>query len=273
MIERRQDSPQLLQRYGSSGEWQGFLALRLVSVASLVAVWILASLLLSPRVLPGPLETMGFMWQEYQSGRLLFHVFNTVERVLLSFLASMVIGVLSGVAMGASQYTNRLLEGWLVAGLALPRLVPIVVAYLLFGLNDWSAVFAVTVSVAPAVCAQLREGTRALDTRLIDMAKVFRRSAFETWRKVVLPQLLPYVLGTGRAAMSLAWKMVVVAELMGRTNGVGYQLAFYFQMFDMRGILAYAMAMVLVLASIDLGLFRFLDRVAFRWRKPVRLAG
>jgi NitT/TauT family transport system permease protein len=88
---------------------------------------------------------------------------------------------------------------------------------------------------------------------------------------VVLPQLLPFIVGTGRAAMSLTWKMVVLAELLGRTNGVGYQISFYFQMFNMRGILAYALAMIIVLAVIDQGLMRAVERYAFRWRRPVKL--
>lgn len=66
--------------------------------------------------------------------------------------------------------------------------------------------------------------------------------------------------------MSLAWKMVVFAELVGRSNGVGYQISFYFQMFDMRGILAYGLAMVVILAVVDRLMMRVFDRYAFRWR-------
>jgi NitT/TauT family transport system permease protein len=64
----------------------------------------------------------------------------------------------------------------------------------------------------------------------------------------------------------------VLAELIGRTTGVGYQISFYFQMFNMRGILAYGLTMMLVLAVIDIGIMNGLERRIFRWRGPEKLA-
>jgi NitT/TauT family transport system permease protein len=212
-----------------------------------------------------------FLWQQLERGTLTFHIWMTMQRVLLAFALAMLLGIAAGVAMGASAILDKLLEAWLVTGLAIPRIVIVVAAYLLVGLSETAAIIAVALTVAPLVVAQMREGTRAMDTRLIEMARAFRRPPPLVWGKVVLPQLLPFIVGTGRAAMSLTWKMVVLAELLGRTNGVGYQISFYFQMFNMRGILAYALAMIIVLAVIDQGLMRAVERYAFRWRRPVKL--
>jgi NitT/TauT family transport system permease protein len=62
--------------------------------------------------------------------------------------------------------------------------------------------------------------------------------------------------------------MVVLVELLGRTSGVGYQINFYFQMFEMRGILAYGLAMTIVLVLVDKVLLLLSDRLS-RWRRPV----
>jgi NitT/TauT family transport system permease protein len=245
--------------------------LQLLSILSIVAVWLLLSLLLGSRVLPGPLSTLDFLWQQLERGTLTFHIWMTMQRVLLAFALAILLGIAAGVAMGASVVLDKLLEAWLVTGLAIPRIVIVVAAYLLVGLSETAAIIAVALTVAPLVVAQMREGTRAMDTRLIEMARAFKRPPTLVWGKVVLPQLLPFIVGTGRAAMSLTWKMVVLAELLGRTNGVGYQISFYFQMFNMRGILAYALAMIIVLAIIDQGLMRAVERYAFRWRRPVKL--
>jgi len=144
--------------------------------------------------------------------------------------------------------------------------VPIVVAYILIGLNDTAAVVAIVLVVAPSVVTQIQEGARALDQKLIQMAHAFRLSRWALLRHVVAPQLFPYIAGTARSAMSLAWKMVVFAELVGRSSGVGYQISFFFQMFDMRGILAYGLVMVVILAAIDRLMMRAWDWYAFRWR-------
>jgi len=117
----------------------------------------------------------------------------------------------------------------------------------------------------------VREGTRAIDGKLVDMAYAFRRSRSQVWWKVVLPQLMPFIIGTARGSLALSWKMVVLGELLGRTSGVGYQISFYFQFFNMAGILAYGVTMMVLLAIIDLGLMGALQRRVFRWRAPVKV--
>jgi NitT/TauT family transport system permease protein len=64
---------------------------------------------------------------------------------------------------------------------------------------------------------------------------------------------------------------VVLGELLGRTSGVGYQISFYFQFFNMRGILAYGITMMALLAFIDLVVMGAIQRRAFRWRAPVKV--
>ncbi|MBO8140622.1 MAG: ABC transporter permease subunit [Firmicutes bacterium] len=238
-----------------------------ISLLSLLGAWLLASCVLPARVLPGPSETLQFLWQEWERGRLLMHVSATIQRVLVSFALAMGIGVAVGLLMGVSRAADRLLGAWLVSGLSIPRIVVIVGAYILIGLNETAAITAIAAVVVPTVVAQVREGARALDPKLVEMARAFRRPAAVIVQKVVAPQLFPYLAGTGRAAMSLAWKMVVFAELMGRTNGVGYQISFYFQMFDMRGILAYGLVMIVVLAVVDYVIMAAWERYAFRWRR------
>lgn len=246
--------------------WLGGALLRLLSFLSILLVWAVAAQLLSSNLLPGPLETAEFIAREYQRGALLFHLWATIRRVLVAFALALALGVALGAAMGSSRLIDRALEGWLVVGLSIPRIILFVMAYLLLGLNDRAAIAALVVTVIPTVVVAIREGTLALDHRLTEMAVAFKRPRLAIWRKVVLPQLMPYLIGTARASLSLAWKMVVLAELLGRTSGIGYQISFYFQLFNMRGILAYGVTMMMVLAIIDLGAMGALQRAAFRWR-------
>jgi NitT/TauT family transport system permease protein len=246
---------------------------RPASLLSILAVWILFSRLLGEQILPGPLSTLEFLWAQLERGALTRHIGITMYRVLTAFSIAMVVGVALGVLSGISRVADRLLEAWLVVGLTVPRIMLFVVAYLLLGLNDTSAIVALVLTVVPTIIVQLREGMRAVDGKLVEMARAYRRSNLAIWRKVIFPQLLPYFIGTARGALSLAWKMVILAELLGRTSGVGYQITFYFQMFNMRGILAYGVAMMLVLAAIDLSFVALAQRYGFRWRRSGRFAG
>ncbi|MEZ4632508.1 MAG: ABC transporter permease [Deinococcales bacterium] len=248
------------------------LILRLTSLASILLVWLILSKVMGSQALPGPSETLEFLFQQLKKGSLTFHIWATMKRVFIAFALAMMLGILVGVLMGAFKWLDKFLEAWLLAGLTIPRIVLFVMAYLLLGLNDRSAILALVLTVLPTVAAQIREGTRALDMKLLEMARAYERPPRLIWFKVILPQLLPYLIGTARGALSLAWKMVILAELLGRSSGVGYQISFYFQMFNMRGILAYGLAMMLVLAVIDLVFMALIERYAFRWRRRVRFS-
>ena len=242
-------------------------ALIWASYLSILVAWIVAAELMPPSLMPGPVETARFVIREFERGVLLMHLWDTARRVFIAFAVGMGIGLASGAAMGLSRRADQLLQGWLIAGLTIPRIVLFVMAYLVFGLSDTAAVAALVVTIIPTVVVQIREGTRAVDGKLIEMARAYGRPRLAIWRHVVLPQLMPYVVGTGRSSLALAWKMVVLAELLGRTSGVGYQIAFYFGMFDMTGILGYGVTMMVILAFVDLVLLGALERRAFRWRR------
>lgn len=245
-------------------------ALRLLSYGSLLALWAFGAQTLG-QVLPGPVETWEFIVREYQRGALLHHLWITTQRVLVAFAIALVGGVAVGAAMGLSRRVDDLLQGWLITTLTVPRILLFVVAYLMFGLSDEALIVALVITVIPTIVVTIREGTRAVDGSLIQMAHAFRRGRWAVWSRVVFPQLMPFVFGTARATLALSWKMVVLGELLGRTSGVGYQISFYFQFFNMRGILAYGVTMMVLLAVIDLVVMGAIQRRIFRWRSPVRV--
>jgi NitT/TauT family transport system permease protein len=85
-------------------------------------------------------------------------------------------------------------------------------------------------------------------------------------RKVYLPQLYPYLMAAARNGLSLVWKIVLVVELIGRSNGVGFQLGVHFQFFDIASILAYSGAFILVVLAVEAMVLRPLETSLTRWR-------
>ena len=180
------------------------------------------------------------------TGELPYHLGMTLLRVAASFVIAMTLGTAIGYLMGRSRLADDLLSAWLVFFLNLPALVVIILAYIWIGLDESAAIFAVAANKIPNAAVTLREGARALDRGLLEMAEVFRIGRWRTLRHVVLPQLFPFVSAAARSGLALIWKIVLVVELLGRSNGVGFQLGLYFQMFDVTSILAYALAFILV---------------------------
>ena len=99
------------------------------------------------------------------------------------------------------------------------------------------------------------------------MAQSFHMSRWRTLRHVTLPQLTPYVFAAARSGLALIWKIVLVVELLGRSNGVGFQIQIYFQLFDVTLILAYTLAFILVVQLIEWTILQPLERWATRWRR------
>ena len=219
------------------------------------------------RILPGP----GKVWEAFlaaaESGALLHHIAVTLGRVLASFLIAILIGGAIGLALGRSPGANRLFDPWLVLFLNLPALVVIILCYVWFGLTEVAAITAVAVNKIPNVAVTIREGARALDRDLLEMAQVYRFGWWRGFRHVVLPQLAPYFLAASRSGLALVWKIVLVVELIGRSNGVGFELHAAFQLFDVATILAYALTFTAVVQAIELGILQPWEIALNRWRR------
>jgi NitT/TauT family transport system permease protein len=240
---------------------------QVLSLALLLALWQAMAMLVDYRVLPPPLAVLGVMAAGFQDGEIPLNIGITLLRVAASFLLAMAIGVACGIAMGRSRGLDRFFDGWLVLFLNVPALVTIILCYVWFGLGEAAAIAAVAINKIPNVVVTIREGTRALNPDYTEMAQSFRLDRVRTLRHVVLPQLFPFVVASARSGLALIWKIVLVVELLGRSNGVGFQLHTLFQLFDVAGILAYTLAFVAVVQLIELALLQPLERRANRWRR------
>src|SRR6266699_3140557 len=124
-------------------------------------------------------------------------------------------------------------------------------------------------AAANARCSAIvtvREGARSLGHALDEMAQVFRMGAWTRLRHVILPQLAPYLAAAARSGLSLVWKIVLTVELLGRPNGVGFEIGVAFQLFDVTRILAYALAFIAVMLAVETLVVQPLERHVARWR-------
>ncbi len=239
-----------------------------LSLAGLLALWTTGAWIGGdPEVLPTPWQVAPLILGEVVSGELPRHLAATLARVILAFVVAMSIGTAIGLLMGRSRGANRWLDPWLIAFLNLPALVTIVLCYLWIGLNEAAAVLAVALNKIPLVVVTIREGARALDRDLEDMARVFRMTRQARLRHLVLPQLAPFFASAGRSGVSLIWKIVLVVEFLGRGNGIGFQIHLYFQLFDVGMILAYALSFIAVMLAIESFLLQPWETRASRWRR------
>ena len=239
---------------------------RLISLGLLIGAWYAGSQLAGERLLPGPRAVALALLDEAESGALAFNLGATLARVAAAFVIAMALGSVIGIVMGRSPIANRLGDPWLIVLLNLPALVIIVLAYIWAGLTETAAVGAVALNKLPVATVTVREGARSLDMGLDEMAYVFRMGSWTRMRHIVLPQLAPYLAAAARSGLSLVWKIVLIVELLGRPNGVGFEIGVAFQLFDVTRILAYALAFVAVMLAVETLLVQPLERHIARWR-------
>lgn len=248
---------------------QSRVSITALSLAGFVAFWWGLSVLRGDAlVLPSPLAVLTAIWAEAVSGRLWFHTSATLLRVGLAFCLAMGLGTVIGIALGRYPRLNQWADPWLIILLNLPALVVIALCYLWIGLNETAAIVAVTLNKTAMVAVTLREGSRALNPALIDLGQSFRLSKLTRLRHITLPQLAPYLASSTRNGLAIIWKIVLVVEFLGRSSGVGFQIHMKFQLFEITGVLAYALSFTALMLALDYALVQPLERHANRWRNP-----
>lgn len=241
--------------------------LNALSLLLFLGLWQGLAVYLADNTLPTPAVVAEVFWQETVSGQLPYHLGITLFRLVVSFTIAMLLGCAIGIVLGRNKQLDAFFDNWLVIFLNIPALVTIILCYVWFGLVESAAILAVVVNKLPNVVVTIREGTRTLDQDLLEMARCYHFGRRKTFTHVIWPQLHPFVMGATRSGLALIWKIILVVELLGRSNGMGYQLHLFFQLFDVASILAYTIAFVTVIQLIELLLLKPLDKKAQRWRR------
>jgi NitT/TauT family transport system permease protein len=245
----------------SRGGWQW-----IASILLFLCLWQVGAGWAESGLFPGPLAVLRSLFQEVRNGALLYHLGITLARVCVSFGIAMAIGTALGLSLGRLAWLDRWLNPWLIILLNVPALVIIILTYVWLGLTETALLVAVALNKIPNVAVTLREGARALERDYGEVAQVYRFGPWMTLREVIIPQLVPYLLAAARNGLALTWKIVLVVELLGRSNGVGFQLQSYFQLFDVPRVMAYAAAFVVCVILIEMAFFTPLERRIGQWR-------
>jgi len=245
------------------------IALRVGSIVTLVLVWWLLSLLFPPTLIPKPWETFAEVGTIISTGHFFVEMGNTLRRVLVGFGFAMVVSIPMGILMGTIRSLESFFEPPVILGLTMPGLIWAVLMIMFFGLTETSAYAAVSITIFPMLAISIWQGTKSIDKDLIDMSTVFHASPWSKVVDVILPQLVSHILAAIRYGLGLAWKVVVVVEMFGFSNGVGYQVVRGFNVFSMKTVLAWAITFLVVMIVIEFGFIGWLERTVTGWRPRI----
>jgi NitT/TauT family transport system permease protein len=193
-----------------------------VVILALLAWWALAHRL-PEFILPGPVAVARRLIELFVTPDFLWHVLTSTWRVLVSIAVALFIGgALAFLAHGVPWLAGVVDERIKPALNSFPSIGWAILAAIWFEPGNFGVIFVEVAILIPFCLINLAEGLRNIDRELLEMGRSFtRRRARILWR-LTLPLLVPYGLSAIRIAYGIAWKIALVAELLGAPSGIGY---------------------------------------------------
>ncbi|MER7016033.1 ABC transporter permease [Saccharopolyspora sp. NPDC000359] len=252
---------------------RGFLRRWLAFVVAIV-LWELVTRFVQNPFFPPPTQIVAAAGQKWFSGPasslfLTDEVFGdllaSLGRVFAGWLIAVVIGVGLGTLLGRSR-TGMDYFGPLMAFMrAIPPPVLVPVFLVLLGIGTSMQITVIVFGVMWPILLNTVDGVRSVDQVKVDTAKSFRIPRAHWVFGVVLPAATPKIFAGLRVSLSLALVLMVVSELVGSTNGIGYRLIFDQRAFDLPGMWA-GIVLLGVLGYLLNALLLAVERRALSWQ-------
>lgn len=231
----------------------------------IAAAWQIASAFFPPFLFPSlpdvfaRVAEIATTWSQFSS------VLATALRILGGLTGAFVVGIVLGVAIYTSVVADRLLTPTLTFFQGIPALSWVVFAIIWFHGVEFRILFIMIMTTLPAFTFQVVGALRGMNKDLLEMVMSFRPNRTMYFTAMVLPAVLPELVTAWKVNLGNASRVVVVAELVGSSGGVGFELLQQQQLFDMAGALAWTLQLVFFVLLFQWVLSQF-ERVAFRYR-------
>jgi ABC-type nitrate/sulfonate/bicarbonate transport system permease component len=214
-------------------------------MTALAAVWQVASLFFPPFLFPPVQDILARTIEIFITGSLLVDVLLTAGRIFAGLLGAFVLGGVLALLIARSSRMENFLTSILIFFQGIPALSWVVFAIIWFHGIEFRIFFIMVLTTLPAFTFQILDALRSMSNELFEMTMSFRPRRWTLFRVLILPTIVPGILTAWKVNLGNAARVVVVAELVGATGGVGYELLRQQQLFDMAGAMAWTLQLVL----------------------------
>lgn len=231
-----------------------------VSLAILAIVWEALSWLAPPYAVPG----WGRIFESLIKLRF-DYVLITLERVCAALVISFVLGLAIAVAMYASVTFERYAKPVIRLFMAIPVVCWILFSVLWFKGVEFRIAYVLVVTCAPIFVIDCLDGMKGVQKDLRDMLRSFRPTKLQYFSKLILPGTLPIIFTSWKINISLAIRVVTIAELVGAVSGIGYGLTVAEELFSVADVFAWTVVLVAIMFVAEAILIR-IEEHYLRWR-------
>lgn len=231
-----------------------------LSLLLFAAFWEVASLFFPPYAVPGWTRIA----HRVMALRMDF-VAVTMARVFVALALSFLVGIGGAIVFYRWQALERYAMPLVKLVMAVPVVCWILFAVLWFRGTEFRIAFVLAVVCAPIFLIDALDGMRGVGREWREMLLSFRPTPLQFFAKLILPATLPAILTSWKINLSLAIRVVTMAELVGATSGIGYGLVVAQELFSVADVFAWTVVLVLILLALQAGVTG-IERRVLRWR-------
>lgn len=239
-------------------------ALNLLGLLVALALWQLASLLVGDPFFPTFTRGASSAWSIITGNGLTTNVLPSVERVLIGFGIAGALGALGGAVLGSSRALAEFLTPVLdfIRATPFPLLLPL--AIVLFGLGNETIISLIVLGAVWPVLLNTFDAARSIDPLQRDVARVCQMPRSREFLTITMPAVAPATVAGLRVALGLCLAVLVVAEMLGASSGLGHLIVSAEQSFEIPA--TYGGILILgLLGWIMDGVFLIFERRLLRW--------
>jgi ABC-type nitrate/sulfonate/bicarbonate transport system permease component len=240
--------------------------LRLLSPVAILLLWELAARFgcLNTLLFPAPSKALADLATLVSSGYLVKALYASLFRVVCGFAIAVTVGITLGAVMARVRLVNDIFDPLVELLRPISPLALFPLAILWFGIGDGSKIFIIALAASFPVILNTYAGARSIDANLFRASRSLGASEVEIFKSIVLPGSLPHIFTGVRLAWGISLIVIIAAEMVGATVGLGYMVLEAQQTFRTERVFAGIFVIGIIGFVTDLG-FRHLRRWLLPW--------
>ncbi|OPX43278.1 putative aliphatic sulfonates transport permease protein SsuC [Ruminiclostridium hungatei] len=203
------------------------ILLSLIIPAAVIIFWSIATArgIAPEAILPSIRSVLKVFKENLASGQLELDLGISLMRVVKGYFAAVLLGVILGTTMGMSKNMNYIFSLTLNAIRQIPMMAWIPLIILWFGIDELSKIVVIILGAFFPIMVNTFSGIRGTPPGYIEIARLYKLSRWNTFRKVYLPSAIPQIFVGLKLGLGISWMAVVAAELIASTEGIGFRIS------------------------------------------------
>jgi len=198
----------------------------IIVFAVIIIIWFIATEqgLVKEIILPKPINVVKYIYEGFTQNNLIADVAISVQRILLGFLASVILGVPLGILAGNSKICDSFIRPIceFIRYIPVPTLVPLVMVWV--GIGENAKIVVLFLGCVFQLLLMIADDASAISSDLINAGYTLGATRLQSLTKILLPAMLQRIMETLRMVIGWAWTYLTLAELFAANSGLGYRI-------------------------------------------------